>query len=159
MKVLILTVLTLCVLGGLLAIVLYFVARKFKVEGGSSYRRCGEDASGRQLRRLRLRRLPCHGRGSGQAGRHFVALLSCRRCRRNEKGCRVVSGQGRTRKKGPEVATVRCGGVCSKRPKTNSFDGCEELRRGFVALCGRVGLRFRLSGLRRLRGGVPVRCH
>ena len=123
MKVLILTVLTLCVLGGLLAIVLYFVARKFKVE---------EDPRIDDVEKM----LPgANCGGCGFAGCRAMAEALVKQDDISSLYCPVggadvmkgaASYLGKAApEKGPEVATVRCGGVCSKRPKTNSFDGAK----------------------------------
>ncbi len=76
MKVLILTVLTLCVLGGLLAIVLYFVARKFKVEEDPRIDDVEKMLPGANCGGCGFAGCRAMAEGSGQAGRHFVALLS-----------------------------------------------------------------------------------
>ena len=56
------------ILGGVLAVILYFVAQKFKVEENPMIDEV-EAFAWRQLRWLRLCRLPCLGRGLREASR------------------------------------------------------------------------------------------
>ena len=121
MSILLFTVLTLCVLGVLSAVVLYFVARKFKVE---------EDPRIDEVEKM----LPgANCGGCGFAGCRAMAEALVKRDDISELFCPV--GGGDTMKavatylgkaapeKEPRVATVRCGGTCEKRPRTNTFDG------------------------------------
>lgn len=123
MKVLILTVLTLCVLGGLLAIVLYFVAQKFKVE---------EDPRIDDVEKM----LPgANCGGCGFAGCRAMAEALVKQDDISSLYCPVGGADvmksaaaylGKSApEKAPQVATVRCGGKCDKRPRTNSFDGAK----------------------------------
>lgn len=121
METLLITVLTLCALGVLAALVLFFVARRFRVE---------EDPRIDEVERM----LPgancggcgfagCRGLADALVGRDDIAGLYCpvggAECMK-----RVAAYLG---KSAPEVeaqtATVRCGGTCAKRPHTNRFDG------------------------------------
>lgn len=157
MSILLFTVLTLCVLGVLSAVVLYFVAQKFKVE---------EDPRIDEVEKM----LPgANCGGCGFAGCRAMAEALVKRDDISELFCPV--GGGDTMKaiatylgkaapeKEPRVATVRCGGTCEKRPRTNTFDGARSWCRRFVALCRRNGLRLRLSGLWRLCDGMCFRRH
>ena len=121
MSILLFTVLTLCVLGVLSAVVLYFVAQKFKVE---------EDPRIDEVEKM----LPgANCGGCGFAGCRAMAEALVKRDDISELFCPV--GGGDTMKtiatylgkavpeKEPRVATVRCGGTCEKRPRTNTFDG------------------------------------
>ena len=66
MTVLLSTILTLSLLGILAAVVLYFVAQKFKVEEDPRIDEVEKMLPGGQLRRLRFRRVSRHGRRAGQ---------------------------------------------------------------------------------------------
>lgn len=157
MTVLLFTILTLSVLGILSAVILYFVARKFKVE---------EDPRIDEVEKM----LPgANCGGCGFAGCRAMAEAMVKRDDISALFCPV--GGAETMKtaaaylgkvapeKEPTVATVRCGGTCAKRPRTNEFDGAKSLRGSLVALCGRDGVRVRMPRLRRLRRGVRFRRH
>ena len=150
MENLLLTILTLCVLGILAAVILYFVAQKFKVE---------EDPRIDEVEKM----LPgancggcgfagCRGMADALVKRDDISALFCPVGGGDVmKACASYLGKAAAEKE-PQTATVRCGGTCEKRPRTNKFDGAAFVRRGIVALRGRDGLLVRLSGLRRLRG-------
>ena len=121
METLLLTVLTLCALGVLAAVILYFVAQKFKVE---------EDPRIDEVEKM----LPgancggcgfagCRGMADALVKRDDIADLFCpvggADCM---KACASYLGKTAPEKE-PQVATVRCGGTCAKRPRTNTFDG------------------------------------
>ena len=123
MTVLLSTILTLSVLGILAAVVLYFVAQKFKVE---------EDPRIDEVEKM----LPgANCGGCGFAGCRGMADALVKNDDISTLFCPV--GGGDTMKsiasylgkaapdKEPMVATVRCGGVCDKRPRTNTFDGAK----------------------------------
>jgi RnfABCDGE-type electron transport complex B subunit len=121
MNVLVLTVLTLSVLGVLLAVVLYFVAQKFKVE---------EDPRIDEVEKM----LPgANCGGCGFAGCRAMSEALVKNEDINSLFCPVAGGDamksiaqylGKTAAdKEPLVATMRCGGTCQKRPKVNHYDG------------------------------------
>ncbi len=115
------TILTLSLLGILAALILYVVAQKFKVE---------EDPRIDQVEKM----LPgancggcgfagCRGLADALVARDDISALFC-----PVGGASTMEGiatyLGKVApKKEPTVATVRCGGVCSKRPKTNEYNG------------------------------------
>ena len=121
MEVLLYTILTLCALGVLAAVVLYFVARKFRVE---------EDPRIDEVEKM----LPgancggcgfagCRGMADALVKRDDISALFCpvggSDCM---KAVAAYLGKAAAEKQ-PEVATVRCGGTCEKRPRTNGYDG------------------------------------
>jgi RnfABCDGE-type electron transport complex B subunit len=121
MNTLVLTVLTLSVLGILLAVILYFVAQKFHVE---------EDPRIDDVEKM----LPgANCGGCGFAGCRAMADALVTRENIASLFCPVAGGQtmkniagflGKTApEKEPMVATIRCGGTCQKRPKVNHYDG------------------------------------
>lgn len=123
MTVLLSTILTLSLLGILAAIVLYFVAQKFKVE---------EDPRIDEVEKM----LPgANCGGCGFAGCRGMADALVKNDDISELFCPVGGGDmmkeiasylGKAApEKEPTVATVRCGGVCEKRPRTNTFDGAK----------------------------------
>ncbi len=144
MDILIYTVLTLCALGVLAAVLLYFVARKFKVE---------EDPRIDEVEKM----LPgANCGGCGFAGCRAMAEALVVRDDISELFCPV--GGGDTMKsvasylgkaapeKEPRVATVRCGGTCEKRPRTNTFDGASSCAVASSLYVGETGCAFGCLG-------------
>ncbi len=115
------TVVSLSLLGLLLAVVLYFVAQKFKVE---------EDPRIDIVEAL----MPgANCGGCGQAGCRAFAEACVKAPNLDSLFC-PVGGNAVMQKiagalgvevaeKAPMVAVVRCAGSCDKRPKTNQYDG------------------------------------
>ncbi|PIF02357.1 MAG: ferredoxin [Draconibacterium sp.] len=115
------TIITLSVIGALAAVILFFVASKFKVHedpriddveqalpaancGGCGYAGCRAFAEA-CVKASSLDDLNCPVGGNDTM--NAVALLL---------GLEAV-------KKDPRVAFIRCNGTCNHRPKTSSFDG------------------------------------
>ena len=120
MTVLISTILTLSVLGILAAVILYFVAQKFKVEEdpridvvekmfpGANCGGCGFAG--------------CRAMAEAMVLQEDISALYCpvggAECMKS-----IAKYLGKVApEKEPTVATVRCGGVCSKRAKTNTYN-------------------------------------
>lgn len=123
MNELLLTVLTLSVLGALLAVILYFVAQQFKVR---------EDPRIGEVEKM----LPgANCGGCGFAGCRAMAEALVSRDDISTLYCPVAGGEvmkaaatylGKAApEKKPQVATLRCGGSCQKRQKTNKYDGAK----------------------------------
>ena len=118
---LVLTVLTLGVLGIILAVILYFVAQRFKVE---------EDPRIDDVEKM----LPgANCGGCGFAGCRAMAESLVNRDNISSLNCPVAGaetmkaiasflGKAAADVK-PMVATMRCGGCIEKRPKVNHYDG------------------------------------
>ena len=115
------TVVSLSLLGLLLAVVLYFVAQKFKVE---------EDPRIDIVEAL----MPgANCGGCGQAGCRAFAEACTKAENLDNLYCpvggnpvmqKVAGALGfEVAEKAPMVAVVRCAGSCDKRPKTNVYDG------------------------------------
>ena len=123
MTVLLSAILTLSLLGILAAVVLYFVAQKFKVE---------EDPRIDEVEKM----LPgancggcgfagCRGMADALVKNDDISALFCPVGGGDTmKGIAAYLGKAAPEKE-PMVATVRCGGVCDKRPRTNTFDGAK----------------------------------
>ncbi len=123
MEVLGFTILTLSVLGILAAVILYFVAKKFYVE---------EDPRIDQVEKM----LPgancggcgfagCRGFADAMVARDDISALYCP-VGGGEMMGQVASMLGKQApEKEPQIATVRCGGECAKRPRTNVYDGAK----------------------------------
>lgn len=139
-----LSVLTLSVLGILLAIVLYFVAQKFKVV---------EDPRIDDVEKM----LPgANCGGCGFAGCRAMAESLVKEDDISPLYCPVAGGEvmksiasflGKTAaEKLPTVATLRCGGTCSKRPKTNQYDGARSCAVVNTFYVGESGCAFGCLG-------------
>ena len=118
---LLLTVLTLRLLGVLLAVILYFVAQKFKVE---------DDPRIDEVEKM----LPgANCGGCGFAGCRAMSEALVKNDNIDALYCPVAGGDvmksiagylGKSAAdKAPMVATMLCGGTCQKRPKINHYDG------------------------------------
>lgn len=152
MEVLLYTVLTLCALGVLSAVILYFVAQKFRVE---------EDPRIDEVEKM----LPgANCGGCGFAGCRGLADALVKRDDISALFCPV--GGGDTMKavaaylgkaaaeKQPEVATVRCGGTCEKRPRTNDYNGARSCAVASSLYVGETGCAFGCLGF----GDCVVAC-
>ena len=119
--ILILTIVTLTVLGMVLAVILYFVAQKFKVE---------EDPRVGDVQTM-LPGANCGGCGYAGCAAFAEACVKCETM--DSLFCPVGGGDimkqvanylGKAAvEKEPMVAVIRCGGNCEKRPKTNLYNG------------------------------------
>jgi len=115
------TIVTLVVIGGAAAVILYFVAQKFKVfedpriddvEGALPGANCG---------------------GCGFAGCRAFAEACVKASEMGDLNCPVGGNETMGQvasilgleavKKDPRVAFIRCNGTCDNRPKTSQFDG------------------------------------
>ena len=144
MTVLLFTILTLSVLGILSAIILYFVAQKFKVE---------EDPRIDELEKM----LPgANCGGCGLTGCRAMAEAMVKRDDISALYCPVAGAEcmktmaallGKVApEKEPTVATVRCGGVCSKRPRTNTYNGAKSCAVASTVYIGETGCAYGCLG-------------
>ncbi|HJA97609.1 MAG TPA: Fe-S cluster domain-containing protein [Candidatus Alistipes faecavium] len=144
MQVLLFTILTLCALGILSAVILYFVARKFRVE---------EDPRIDEVEKM----LPgANCGGCGFAGCRGMADALVKRDDISDLFCPVGGGDcmkaiasylGKAAaEKQPEVATVRCGGTCAKRPRTNAYNGAKSCAVAASLYVGETGCAYGCLG-------------
>ena len=138
------TVVSLSLLGLLLAVVLYFVAQKFKVE---------EDPRIDIVEAL----MPgANCGGCGQAGCRAFAE-ACTKAENLDNLYCPVGGNAVMQKvagalgfevaeKAPMVAVVRCAGTCEKRPKTNVYDGVSSCAVMNSLYAGDTGCKFGCLG-------------
>ncbi len=138
------TVASLSILGLLLAVVLYFVAQKFKVE---------EDP------RIDIVEAIMPGAncgGCGQAGCRAFAEACVKAGNLDSLFC-PVGGNATMKKvadalgfqvaeKAPMVAVVRCNGTCENRPKTNIYDGVATCAAKSALYSGDTGCRYGCVG-------------
>lgn len=121
--VVIFTVVSLTLLGLLLAVVLYFVAQKFKINEDPRIDIVAAIMPGANCG------------GCGQAGCRAFSEACVKASDLNTLFCpvggnetmkKVAEALGfEIKEKAPMVAVVRCGGTCDKRPKTNNYDGVQ----------------------------------
>lgn len=152
MEVLLYTILTLCALGVFSAVILYFVAQKFRVE---------EDPRIDEVEKM----LPgancggcgfagCRGMADALVKRDDISALFCPvgggDCM---KAVAAYLGKAAAEKQ-PEVATVRCGGTCEKRPRTNEYNGAKSCAVASALYVGETGCAFGCLGF----GDCVVAC-
>ena len=144
MEILIYTILTLCVLGVLAAVILYVVAQKFRVE---------EDPRIDEVEKM----LPgANCGGCGFAGCRAMADALVKREDISELYCPVGGADTMKRcadylgksapQKEAQTATVRCGGSCAKRPRTNRFDGAKSCAIAASLYAGETGCAYGCLG-------------
>lgn len=144
MEVLLYTILTLCALGVLAAVILYFVAQKFRVE---------EDPRIDEVEKM----LPgancggcgfagCRGMADALVARDDISALFCPvgggDCMKAIAG---YLGKAAAEKE-PQTATVRCGGTCAKRPRINIFDGAKSCAVASSLYAGQTACSFGCLG-------------
>lgn len=141
---LIFTVLTLCALGVVAAVALFFVAKKFHV---------WEDPRIDDVEKM----LPgANCGGCGFPGCRGLASALVKADTMEGLACPVGGSQtmksiaeylGRVaEEKEPEVAVVRCSGSCQNRPKTNTYDGVSSCAVASSLYAGETGCSFGCVG-------------
>ena len=143
-EVLLYTILTLCVLGVLAAVILYFVAQKFQVY---------EDPRIDEVEKM----LPgANCGGCGFAGCRAMADALVKNDDISALNC-PVGGNGTMKaiatylgkaaaEKEPQTATIRCGGTCAKRPRTNEYNGAPSCAVASSLYVGETGCAFGCLG-------------
>ncbi|MCY1722827.1 Fe-S cluster domain-containing protein [Prolixibacteraceae bacterium Z1-6] len=115
------TIVTLAVIGAVAAVILYFVAQKFKVHEDPRIDEVDEALPGANCG------------GCGFAGCRAFAEACVKASNLSDLNCPVGGNDTMNSvasllgleavKKDPRVAYIRCNGTCDNRPKTSSFDG------------------------------------
>lgn len=138
------TIVILTILGLLLALVLYFIAKRFKVE---------EDPRIDEVEKV----LPgANCGGCGFAGCRAFADAAVKAPNLDNNYC-PVGGDEVMKKvadilgyeikaKAPMVAVLRCNGSCDNRPFTNEYDGALSCRVKAALYCGDTACRFGCLG-------------
>ena len=144
MTVLISTILTLSVLGILSAVILYFVAQKFKVEEDPRIDEVEKMFPGANCGGCGF--AGCRAMAEAMVLREDISALYCpvggAECMKS-----VAAYLGKVApEKEPTVATVRCGGVCSKRPKTNAYNGTKSCAIASSLYVGESGCAYGCLG-------------
>ncbi len=151
-NVLLFTILTLCSLGVLSALILFFVARKFyvyedpridTVEGmlpGANCGGCGFPG--------------CRGLADALVKNDDISALYCP-VGGLETMASIASFLGKAAgEKEPQLAVLRCNGACDKRPRTNRFDGAASCAVVASLYGGETGCTFGCLG----KGDCTVVC-
>ena len=144
MTVLISTILTLSVLGILDAVILYFVAQKFKVEEDPRIDEVEKMFPGANCGGCGF--AGCRAMAEAMVLREDISALYCpvggAECMKS-----VAAYLGKVApEKEPTVATVRCGGVCSKRAKTNAYNGTKSCAIASSLYVGESGCAYGCLG-------------
>ena len=144
MTVLISTILTLSVLCILSAVILYFVAQKFKVEEDPRIDEVEKMFPGANCGGCGF--AGCRAMAEAMVLREDISALYCpvggAECMKS-----VAAYLGKVApEKEPTVATVRCGGVCSKRAKTNAYNGTKSCAIASSLYVGESGCAYGCLG-------------
>ena len=147
MKVLILTIAIITVLGLVLSVVLFLIAKKFKVE---------EDPRIDEVEKV----MPgANCGGCGFAGCRAFAESAVKATDLDSHFCPVGGNDVMTKvaailgievkAKAPMVAVVRCNGTCANRPKVNEYDGLATCRVKATLYSGDTACAFGCLGCAR----------
>ena len=146
------TIISLCAIGIASAVILYFVAQKFKVE---------EDPRIDTVESI----LPgANCGGCGKPGCRGFAEATVKATSLDGLFCPVGGAETMTKvaaalgmevtAQTPQIAVVRCNGTCDHRQRTSQI-----MHHRTFPLPGRNRLYIRLPRVWRLRNSLPVRCH
>ncbi len=145
MNIIVITILALCTIGVTAAIILYFVAQKFKVE---------EDPRIDEVEEV-LPAANCGGCGFPGCRGFAEALvkaddISTMNC--PVGGSAVMAQVGsilghEVKASAPMIAVVRCNGTCENRPKTNQYDGAASCSIASSLYSGNTGCQNGCLGL------------
>ncbi|MBR4134497.1 MAG: RnfABCDGE type electron transport complex subunit B [Bacteroidales bacterium] len=138
------TIVIISVLGLLLALVLFFIAKKFKVE---------EDPRIDEVEKV----MPgANCGGCGFAGCRAFADAAVKAPNLDSQFCPVGGNEVmkkvaailgyEVKDKAPMVAVVRCNGSCENRPRTNSYDGYPSCKVKAALYSGDTGCAFGCLG-------------
>ena len=138
------TIVVLAGLGLVLALILFFVAKKFKVE---------EDPRIEEVEKV----MPgANCGGCGFAGCHAFADAAVKAPNLDNNYCPVGGNEVmkkvaailgyEIKEKAPMVAVVRCNGNCENRPKTNTYDGIQSCKVKAALYSGDTGCSFGCLG-------------
>ena len=138
------TIVIISVLGLLLAIILFFIAKRFKVE---------EDPRIDEVEKV----MPgANCGGCGFAGCRAFADAAVKAADLDSQYCPVGGNEvmkkvaailgHEVKEKAPMVAVVRCNGSCENRPRTNSYDGYPSCKVKAALYSGDTGCAFGCLG-------------
>ncbi len=152
MAILIYTVLTLCVLGIVAAVILYYVVQKFNVEEdpriddvekmlpGANCGGCGFAG--------------CRGLAGALVAQDDISALYCPVAGGDTmKSIASYLGKAAAEKE-PQTATLKCAGSCAVRPKTSTYDGAKSCAVASSLYVGETACAYGCLGL----GDCAVSC-
>lgn len=123
MNTLLFTIVTLCSIGIIAALVLFLVAKKFHVEEDPRIDEVEKMLPGANCGGCGM--TGCRAFAQAMVENEDISNLFCPSSG-NEKMGEIAAFLGKAAaKQDPLVATVRCGGNCEKRPRTNQYDGAK----------------------------------
>jgi Na+-translocating ferredoxin:NAD+ oxidoreductase RNF subunit RnfB len=144
MSIILYTIATLAIIGAAAAVILYFVAQKFKVFEDPRIDEVEES----------LPSANCGG--CGFAGCRAFAEACVKATDLGDLNCPVGGAETMDSvasilgleavKKAPRVAFIRCNGTCDHRPKTNSFDGASTCAISAANYSGETGCEYGCLG-------------
>lgn len=138
------TVITLSAIGILAAVILYFVAQKFKVYEDPRIDQVEEALPGANCGGCGL--AGCRAFAEACVKENELSNLFCpvggNDCMTNVAGILGLEAV----KKDPRVAVVRCNGTCEHRPKTNQFDGASSCALASSLYSGDTGCQYGCLG-------------
>jgi Na+-translocating ferredoxin:NAD+ oxidoreductase RNF subunit RnfB len=144
MSIILYTIATLAIIGASAAVILYFVAQKFKVFEDPRIDEVEES----------LPSANCGG--CGYAGCRAFAEACVKASDLGDLNCPVGGAETMESvasilgleavKKAPRVAFIRCNGTCDHRPKTNSFDGASTCAISASIYSGETGCEYGCLG-------------
>jgi RnfABCDGE-type electron transport complex B subunit len=144
MSVLLYTVLSLSALGILLAVVLYFVAQRFRVDEDPRIDRTEEMLPGANCGACGYP--GCRGMAEALVKQDDISELYCP-VGGAETMSAVAAFLGKAAaERAPEVAVVRCAGSCAVRPHRNTFDGARSCAVEAATYAGETGCGFGCLG-------------
>lgn len=138
------TVITLGVIGTLSAVILYFVAQKFKVYEDPRIDETEQALPGANCGGCGFAGCRAFAEACVKAG--DLSNLACP-VGGNDTMAKVAAVLGiEAIKVNPRVAVIRCNGTCEHRPKTSSFDGAETCAIASSLYGGETGCQFGCLG-------------
>lgn len=139
------TILSLCAIGIAAAIILYFVAQKFKVYEDPRIDQVEEALPGANCGGCGFP--GCRGLAEAMVKADTLEDLSCP-VGGSDTMATVAKILGQEVKvQEPKVAVVRCNGTCANRPKTNQYDGAATCSIASSLYSGETGCQYGCLGL------------
>ncbi len=144
MEILLFTTLSLSVLGALAAAILFVIAKKFHVEEDPRIDQVEAMMPGANCGGCGF--AGCRGFATAMVEQDDISSLFCP-VAGAETMSQVAAVLGKqAAAKAPEVATLKCGGSCDKRPVTNSYDGAKSCAVAASLYGGESGCTFGCYG-------------
>jgi len=139
------TILSLCAIGVAAAIILYFVAQKFKVYEDPRIDQVEEALPGANCGGCGFP--GCRGLAEAMVKADTLEDLSCPVGGADTMAtvAKILGQEVKVQE--PKVAVVRCNGTCANRPKTNQYDGAATCSIAASLYSGETGCQYGCLGL------------